>query len=357
MDPEFDPSSFDVEGLRRDVESRSNVWVGSETTLDNNEGHVPWLQQRRDEIEWRHWHLYERLIEEVKHFAPTTVGRLDQLTDEILGRLEDPMREGAWDRRGLIVGHVQSGKTSNYSALIAKAADAGYRLIVVLAGRTNSLRSQTQLRLDEAFLGYDTRVFFESERVETRRMGVGTFGGMVEWAMCGTNSQDNGDFNRGVAQKFGIVPGSGTLLLVVKKNVSVLKNLIQWATSVAGQYDPERDTRVVRGVPLLLVDDEADDASVNTKPIADEHGVIDPDLDPTETNRQIRRLLHSFEKVGYVGYTATPFANIFIHPGADSPTLGADLFPRSLHHQSSRAIQLRGPRESVRTGSRCGRAL
>lgn len=325
---------FDFGALQRDLETRSNIWIGRADHLDNSEGHIPWLSERRASIEWRYWHRYERLLEEVHHYAPATVGRLGQLTDEVLERLEDPLRTGAWDRRGLVVGQIQSGKTSNYAGLIAKAADAGYRMIIVLAGRTNSLRSQTQLRLDESFLGYDTRVFFnsyaEGEEARTRRVGVGLFGGIEQWPMCGTNSEELGDFNRGVAGRFGIVPSSGNapLLLVVKKNVSVLKNMVTWATAIAGQDDPERGISVVRDVPLLVIDDEADDASVNTKPILDENGNVDPELDPTQTNRQIRLLLHSFEKVAYVGYTATPFANIFIHPSVEHDGLGPDLFPR-----------------------------
>ena len=330
-------AGLDLDALRRDLEVRSNIWIGSASSLDDKEGHVPWLDRRRSEIQWHYWHRYERLLEEVKHFAPATVGRLGQLSEEVLGRLEDPDRRGPWDRRGLVVGQVQSGKTSNYSGLIAKAADAGYRLIVVLAGRTNSLRSQTQLRLDESFLGYDTRYFFDEfssgENARTRRVGVGTFGvsdGNEQWPMSGTNSEERGDFNRSIAQKFGIVPNSSgmPLLLVVKKNVSVLRNLVRWATGVAGQDDAERGVRVVRDVPLLVIDDEADDASVNTRPLTDENGEVLEDQDPTETNRQIRRLLHSFDKAAYVGYTATPFANIFIHPSVDSQGLGRDLFPR-----------------------------
>ena len=81
---------------------------------------------------------------------------MGERTDEILKRLEDPAREGEWDRRGMVVGSVQSGKTANYTGLICKAVDTGYRIIIVLAGMHNNLRSQTQLRLDEGFLGFDT---------------------------------------------------------------------------------------------------------------------------------------------------------------------------------------------------------
>lgn len=165
-------SELDIEALVRDIESLCNVWVGAPSTLDDERDHIPWLSGRRGETAWRFWDRYRRLLEDVEHWAPRTIRRLDEIADEILGRLEDPSRPGAWDRRGMIVGEVQSGKTSNYIGLICKAADAGYRLIVVLAGTHNSLRSQTQLRLDQGFLGFDTqqRLFFDESN---RRMGVG----------------------------------------------------------------------------------------------------------------------------------------------------------------------------------------
>ena len=99
--------------------------------------------------------------------APDVVGRLDDITDDVLGRLEDPRRAGAWDRRGMVVGQVQSGKTANYTGLICKAADAGYKFIVVLAGLHNTLRSQTQRRLDEGFLGLDSRTAVGFARART----------------------------------------------------------------------------------------------------------------------------------------------------------------------------------------------
>lgn len=89
--------------------------------------------------------------------SDTVVEGLDEATDDILGLLEDPQRGGNWDRQ-LVAGHVQSGKTSNYSGLICKAADAGYKIIIVLAGMHNNLRSQTQMRLEESFLGYETTI-------------------------------------------------------------------------------------------------------------------------------------------------------------------------------------------------------
>ena len=120
------------------------------------------------------------------------------------------------------------------------------------------------------------------------------------------------------------------MVFVVKKNVSVLNNLIRWVRSCADARDEATNRRYVRNVPALIVDDEADLASVDTRQQEfDEYGQPDEDHDPTKTNKNIRLLLRSFEKVAYVGYTATPFANIYIHDKGRTPELGDDLFPRS----------------------------
>ena len=124
---------------------RFSVWVGQDTTLRSEEGHEVWLNSQRKK-DWRYWQRYREWLE--SKLPDIAIDGLDRTTDNILGLLEDPQRTGNWDRRGLVVGHVQSGKTGNYTGLIAKAADAGYKIIIVLAGIHNNLRSQTQIRLD-----------------------------------------------------------------------------------------------------------------------------------------------------------------------------------------------------------------
>jgi hypothetical protein len=163
----------DEEKLVRELESLFNIWMGIGTVLENNkDGHIPWLADRNSEVNWDFWNRYVRYLEEEKGWAPATTKGLDQLTDSILERLEYPLRSGDWDRRGMVVGQVQSGKTANYTGLICKAVDAGYKLIIVLAGMQDSLRSQTQLRLDEGFLGYDSQVHRVSTQ-ESSSIGAG----------------------------------------------------------------------------------------------------------------------------------------------------------------------------------------
>jgi hypothetical protein len=329
-----DGRTFEVneEKLVRELESLFNIRMGLGTVLENKEGHIPWLADRNSEINWDFWNRYERYLEEEKGWAPATTSGLDQLTNSILERLESPLRPGAWDRRGMVVGQVQSGKTANYTGLICKAVDAGYKLIIVLAGIQNSLRSQTQLRLDEGFLGYDSQVHRASTQ-ESFSIGAGLIPvGKRLIADSATNSANNGDFSKKVAGQFGVSAGAGNpLLFVVKKNKTVLKNLLNWAFR-HGDKDEKSGKKIVRGVPLIVIDDEADNASINTNPpLFDENGKVQEEYDVSAINGLIRQLLYSFEKSAYVGYTATPFANIFIYPDPEqkNPEYGDDLFPRS----------------------------
>ncbi|PSB49785.1 endonuclease [filamentous cyanobacterium Phorm 6] len=322
----------DEEKLVRELESLFNIRMGLCTVLENKDGHIPWLPDRNSEINWDFWNRYVRYLEEEKGWAPAITKGLDQLTDSILQLLENPLRSGTWDRRGMVVGQVQSGKTANYTGLICKAVDAGYKLIIVFAGMQNSLRSQTQLRLDEGFLGYDSQVHRASTQ-ESSSIGAGLIPvGKRLIADSATNSANNGDFSKKVAGQFGVSAGAGNpLLFVVKKNTTVLKNLLQWALR-HGDKDEKSGKRIVRGVPLLVIDDEADNASINTNPpLFDENGKVQEEYDVSAINGLIRKLLHSFERSAYVGYTATPFANIFIYPDAEQKNqeFGDDLFPRS----------------------------
>lgn len=331
LESEGKEGNVDVETLVREIESRCNVWIGRGTILEKLEDHAVWLPDRRSQINWRLWNRYRRYLEEEELWAESTTIRMEELTDQVLERLEDPTREGPWDRRGMVVGQIQSGKTANYIGLICKAADAGYKLIVVLAGLYNNLRSQTQLRIDMGYLGFDTQLSRAFDQTNLR-MGVGLLPGS-EFATVHslTSSANNGDFNRRVAAQVGVLPGgTDPVILVVKKNKSVLRNLLMWARSVRGERDPESGKTVVRDIPILVIDDEADNASINTNPLPrDETGKILDDYDVTAINGLIRQLVDSFEQSAYVGYTATPFANIFIYPQGETDTYGEDLFPRS----------------------------
>lgn len=320
---------IDTELLIRELETLYSIWMAQGTILEDQQDHIPWLPDHKAEINWDFWDRYRRYLEEEKGWSPATVDRLEQLTDSILERLEEPQRPGDWSRRGMVVGQVQSGKTSNYTGLICKAVDSGYKLIIVLAGLHNSLRSQTQLRLDEGFLGWDSqnnRAFDTGNRF----IGVGLIPTKKQLrALPVTSSAEKGDFSKRIADQCGAAPGGADpILMVVKKNKIVLTNLLKWALTWAKQ-DSQLGRKVVKDYPLLIIDDEADNASVNTKEvILNEDGIPREEQEATAINKLIRQLLNSFEKTAYVGYTATPFANIFIHDKVDTNEYGKDLFPR-----------------------------
>jgi hypothetical protein len=150
----FGCDDVDPEALVAELEASFQTVIGVEhTLLGKDEAYEPWLDKRKAEITWRFWDRYQQYLLQEKGWPQSTLDRLDESTDRVLGLLTSPDRVGAWDRRGMVVGHVQSGKTANYVGIISKAADAGYKLIVVLAGFHKSLRSQTQIRLEEGFLG------------------------------------------------------------------------------------------------------------------------------------------------------------------------------------------------------------
>lgn len=285
-----------------------SMTIGSLLSTDDFE---PWLAQARAGIVPYYWTRYSDLLFSTATVPPKVIGVMDQVTERILGHCGDPTRPGPWDRRGMVVGQVQSGKTSNYTGLICKAADAGYRLIIVIAGIHNKLRNQTQERIDEGFVGRDSSKLF-SNLGETF-VGVGT---IDRTRSPSTFTSSMRDFSKASATALGIsiVNSNEPVVFVIKKNATTLKNLLEWlrlnnTTMTGGKID----------VPMLLIDDEADNASVN---IAYDKGGV------SRINESIRDLLSLFSRSSYIGYTATPFANIFIDPATDDEMLGADVFPR-----------------------------
>lgn len=275
--------------------------------VDVNAKHDDQWVHRREDVTWAYATAYEEFLRN-EGWPPQMVQSLSDVTTRILGHLQDPLSEGtSWNRRGLVIGHVQSGKTANYTGLIARAADAGYKFIVVIAGIHNNLRRQTQQRIDEAFIGRS------SDPEDRRKIGVGLY---PNYPGAATLTNINEDFNKNTAAKSGwkINDFSKPIILIIKKNVTTLTALHKWLK----ELNAEGNDRI-SDVPMLLIDDEADNASINTNK---------EDLDPTRTNAMIRRILGLFAKSCYVGYTATPFANIFINPDAYGDDVREELFPR-----------------------------
>jgi hypothetical protein len=288
----------------RDLESHFNVKLDGGSLVIGKEQRLRdlrwWTDRAKLANETYYWTRYKTWMR--KSLPPNVVHTIDQDTDFVMNNIGDPSTD-SFLIRGMVVGHVQSGKTGNYSALVCKAADAGYRFIVVIAGGTDSLRDQTQERLNESFVG--------AENGQQIGAGVGdTTPGRLP--ICLTTKDR--DFNKTDAERMsqGINFDNimAPILIVIKKNPNSLRNVIDW---LRAQYK-----NVIPNHSMLVIDDESDYASINYN---------DEEVDPSVINRRIRELLGLFKKGTYIAYTATPFANIFIDHNAKSEEYGSDLFP------------------------------
>lgn len=234
--------------------------------------------------------------------AGTIVRSIDNSSDKILELMESSQRLN-FQTKGLVVGYVQSGKTANFTAVIAKAVDAGYRLIIVLTGIHDNLRSQTQQRLDRELTG-------EPDSSNLSHVRIPDFE-HHKWVRM---TNDHRDFDQMNLSKLDVLANYRTpLLSVMKKNCKVMRRFIEWI-----EQAPD-DIRA--NIPILLIDDEADLASIDTK--------YDVDENPSETNKLIRYILNKFPRHAYIGYTATPFANVLIDLRKKHVQLGRDLYPRN----------------------------
>lgn len=264
---------------------------------------------------WANWERLESALRSSPDWEPRQVASLASESLRVLRHLHDPRRNAPFQDRGLVVGYVQSGKTANYTAVAVRAADAGYRIVIVLSGVHDSLRRQTQRRLERELTG-------------------GQGGGPGWVLLTGPVADFQGCDTR-------ILAAPGAFLLVAKKNVAVLAKIDQWLAEAAP---------FLSDMPVLLIDDEADQASINTRgnrapdpAVGEDEEEEDEDRAPSRTNALIRSILGRVPKAAYVAYTATPFANILIAPGAVDRVVGNDLFPKDF------VIQL--PRPKGYTGT------
>lgn len=300
----------EIEEVRNRVLSEQAIRMNLGTLLQGDYNYEKWFLSEKANLDMKYWERYKKYLLQNNGFANNVVNTMDDMLDNLVDLLGNPNSECDFQRRGLIVGDVQSGKTSNYTGLICKAADAGYKAIVVLTGTIENLRKQTQLRLDEGFVGRDSAAMLNKK--DNNLIGVGKWDGSIT-PMVLTSTMN--DFKISVARSLGFDLNilSQPVLFVIKKNVSSLKNLNTWLKTF-NQVGQDKINQ-----SLLVIDDEADNASVNTN---------SEDNDPTSINKQIRILLSLFSKASYVGFTATPFANIFIDSNTDDEMLSEDLFPQ-----------------------------
>ncbi len=295
--------------LIRRVEELYKIRQDDFKIITREDRYRPWLPDKKSIIDFENgfWGRYRDHLSDEKNFPPETINKLDVLTDKILDNLFDPSENNIQtNKKGLVVGQVQSGKTANYTGLICKAADSGFGLIIIMAGMHNNLRSQTQLRIDEGFLGFDTQ---HIRALDQNKLKIGVGNTEIEKvAHSLTSSLEKGDFTQGAANAIGLsFETKDPIIAVIKKNPHVLRRIHGWLAAQTGQDNK------IRNKSVLIIDDEADNASINIS--------NDPEVNST-INRGITQILSLFGRNAYVGYTATPFANIFI------PLNDENLFPR-----------------------------
>lgn len=279
-----------------DVKMDLGILIKDESQTDRDP--VWWSSKKKQLTENYYWNRYKGFLS--SSLNEDVIKTIDKDTDIVIDNIENP-DNSSFNRYGMVVGHVQSGKTGNYSALICKAADAGYNFIVVIAGGMNNLRDQTQVRLNEYFVGQDMGV----------QVGVG-IGSLDRKKLPISLTTKEKDFNKQDADSQGLNFDNinAPVLLVIKKNTKTLSNVISW-------LEKQYKNKIARH-SMLVIDDESDYASINTN---DEE-------DPTKINEKIRKLISLFQKSAYVAYTATPYANIFIDHQVGHEELGKDLFPK-----------------------------
>lgn len=309
----------DWKNIKKELEAHYNVKMDEGSIIKGEEQQLRdttwWSNKTKQEQEKNKQNYYwDRFKKYNQKKLPLEVIKITDIdTDVIMDNIGNPS-DKEFDIYGMSVGHVQSGKTTNYLSLICKAADAGYKFIVVIAGDKNNLRNQTQARLSEGFIGKNS----------SKSIGVGLEDNTTSKIPVSLTSMDN-DFDIKIAnansQGLNFDNINTPILLVIKKNSSVLSNVISWIKS--------QDKHNISKHAMLIIDDESDYASINTKEVED----------PTAINKKIRALASHFKKSSYVAYTATPYANIFIDYKANelkdvhidnknkNKDLSKDLFP------------------------------
>jgi hypothetical protein len=291
--------------LKRRVDSEFQIYQPDPIAILNDYEHQSnWFTSNKTNYDLFYWNRYKQHLID-KDIAFDVVNKLDfKTTDQLIDLLGDPNESVEFARKGLVMGDVQSGKTSNYIGLICKAADVGYKVIILLTGTLESLRVQTQIRIEEGFIGYDVN--------SRKNVGVGKPGHFIPRSVTSRTNDFTGIAGQNTLLK--IDNSAIPLIFVTKKNTTTLKK-IKDTLSYLNIIPPQNKINS----SVLIIDDEADNASVNTNDI---------DYDPTRINSEIRDLLNLFARSNYVGFTATPFANVFIDPESETEMLRGDLFPK-----------------------------
>ncbi|MDP3445483.1 MAG: Z1 domain-containing protein [Ignavibacteria bacterium] len=310
-------SSEDYKKIKKEFEYKCHIQQNEGVSIvDDYYEHRDWYSLRCEqegfsEFFWKRYRDY--LIREVK-LNINVVNNLDNSTlKDLMNYLGDPTSAAPFFRRGLVIGDVQSGKTSTYTGLISKAADAGYKIVILLTGVTETLRSQTQKRIESGIIGISITGLKDKNRAKiVKRVGVGKNGGPIKVTAMTSIEYD---FIGSSDQITTSLANHQLVMFIVKKNTKVLGKLYSWLYNM----NVESNDKKIH-YPMLMIDDEADNASINTNK---------EEEDPTKTNEIIRKLANVFTQTTYIGFTATPYANVFINPDTTEEMLNDDLFPKN----------------------------
>jgi hypothetical protein len=313
----------------------------------------PWYADARKQRANVYWDDYEAYLRDVKKWPASAISSLDQTTTEVVERLSDPVRSDIKQTKGLVVGYVQSGKTANFTGVVAKAVDAGYRLIVVLTGTIEILRAQTQRRMDMELIGRenilrgldptDPKVAKELDYQQDEDWLADKFvkhgamldqPGVVHIDRVTTHRSDYKRLPQGLTklrffrtdkQKPLNDPANlfnaDAYVAVIKKNKAPLEKLL-------ADLKPHKGD--LAQLPVLIIDDESDQASVDTTNPAKWNKNSAENRERSKINNLITEILKVCPRAQYVGYTATPFANVFVDPDDERDLFPAD-FVLSLH--------------------------
>lgn len=266
-----------------------------------------WITENENRFYWNNLKNY---LHEINR--GNSITSLDLHSEEILKNLAPSNSTHPIHVKGLVVGYIQSGKTANMVALSAKAVDSGYKMVIVLGGLLNSLRQQTQIRFEQELTGGD-KTTWQNTWKNLSRVKIKKIDQNKRWQRFTSAESENpnkGDFKAPSSAPFLNQENQLPNLFVIKKMPQKIKALSKFIKDTCGGTYP---------YPVLILDDESDQATINTK--YDKYDV-------TSSNESIRELLSHFSVCSYVGYTATPYANILIDPIYTTAGIGRDLFPK-----------------------------
>jgi hypothetical protein len=344
-----------TEPFRQFCDSRFPVSVNSDPLVVIARDFQPWYTGEARSVRTFFWDAYEHYLRDHNGWDEADIADLAQSTASVVGRISDPSRPELYQAKGLVVGYVQSGKTANFTGVIARAADAGYRLIIVLSGTMNILRRQTQRRVDKELIGRelirssvpgtlaDSDVDYLDDAEWDSFISHGgrpSERGAFDWQRLTGPEYEYQSLKRGIdALEFDgervdksrlfyepvNLHGSKARLMVIKKNGAVLRRVTKDLARIRGR---------LADIPTLVIDDESDQASLNTRQTIRDRRAR------SAINKAIVDLLAQLPRAQYVGYTATPFANVFVDPD-DS----ADLFPKDFIISLPRPKHYMGVRE------------